>query len=199
MKKDIIIFGKNSILSKNLANYIDNINKPIFITRKKTSKTDINYDLSKKLLIDDLKNITLEIDKNLENEERIFILFSWKGGPRTCQINEETWSRNMNIVINFIEICKILKPSKIIFISSAGAIYPQNTKYNFNELDITSPTSPYGQQKLIAELILENFANLNDISCIILRIASAYGFDKRFSEQGVINKWIRKSIMNHRL
>ena len=38
MKKDIIIFGKNSILSKNLANFIDNINKPIFTTRKKLPK-----------------------------------------------------------------------------------------------------------------------------------------------------------------
>ena len=64
---------------------------------------------------------------------------------------------------------------------------------------MTSPTSPYGQQKLIAELILENFANLNGISCIILRISSAYGLDERFSEQGVINKWIYLAIKNKKL
>lgn len=199
MKKDIIIFGKNSILSKNFTNYINNINKPIFISRKKTSKDDINFDLSKKLFIDDFKKISLEIEKNSNNEEKIFILFSWVGGPRICQSTEETWSKNMYIVINFIEICKIIKPSKIIFISSAGAIYPQNTKHNFNELDMTSPTSPYGQQKLLAEIILENFSKLNNISCIVLRIASAYGLDERFSEQGVINKWIYLAIKNKKL
>ena len=35
-----------------------------------------------------------------------------------------------------------------------------------------------------------NYANKNDIKLSILRISSAYGFDNRFSEQGVINKWL---------
>lgn len=34
---------------------------------------------------------------------------------------------------------------------------------------------------------------------MILRISSAYGFDKRFSDQGVINKWLYSVVNNKKL
>ena len=40
---------------------------------------------------------------------------------------------------------------------------------------------------------------MNNQNLLILRIASAYGFDKRFSDQGVINKWLYSAANNKKL
>ena len=52
---------------------------------------------------------------------------------------------------------------------------------------------------IICKQILLNFSNQNNIDISILRVASAYGFDERFNDQGVINKWIHSILMNKKL
>ena len=51
-----------------------------------------------------------------------------------------------------------------------------------------------GHQKLMAENLLKIFAKTLQIKVAILRISTAYGFDERYSDQGVINKWIKCAI-----
>ena len=102
----------------------------------------------------------------------------------------------LNITLNFLNISKILKPKRIIFISSAGSIYPQDDTREFNELDRTIPNNSYGEQKLHSEDMITEFVKANKVEYTILRVASAYGYDKRFSDQGVINKWLYAAINN---
>ena len=42
--------------------------------------------------------------------------------------------------------------------------------------------------------MIKNFVKEEKIQYTILRIASAYGYDRRFSDQGVINKWLYSAI-----
>ena len=200
MDREIIIFGKSSILSKSFVNHIKKRNESlIFVTREKHNSNDIKCDLSKKLLPNTIRKKFLRIDKSSKNKDKILILFAWSGGPRSSYLEEDSWTINSNIIFNFLEICKLLAPKRLIFLSSAGAIYPQNKKTFFTELDKTFPTSNYGKQKIQAETLIENFARSNNVAYTILRVSSAYGYDSRFSEQGVINKWLYSTIKNKNL
>ena len=106
----------------------------------------------------------------------------------------------MNIVQNFIKLSEVILPSRIVFLSSAGALYPKNIKsYNFPETHVPFPINSYGEQKLLSEKLLTYFSKILNINLTILRISSAFGFDSRFSDQGVINKWLYSAVNNQKL
>ena len=200
MGKDIIIFGKNSILAQNFAkNEKNKFNRFIFITRESNNYRDICCDIGGLLNEDQINNICKKIEDASYKKEKIFILFAWCGGPRNYLEDSEKWIINTFIIKNFLLISKKILPERIIFISSSGAIYPQDQLNKFNESDIPKPSSAYGRQKLISENIIKSFAEKNDLQYTILRVSSAYGYDPRFSDQGVINKWIYAAINNKKL
>ena len=200
IKQSIVIFGGNSVLAQNfLKNYSNQIDITK-ITRLKKSEDDISCDMGKFLYQKELRILINKIRSRLIYERTVFILFSWCGGPRTNNNVEKVLDINRNIVSNFIGVCKNINPSKIIFLSSAGTLYPDNNRSKiYNELDIVSPKTFYGKQKFMAENMISNYALENNLKFTILRIASAYGYDKRFSDQGVINKWLYSAIENKSL
>lgn len=192
--KDIVIFGKNSIIAKNFTRNFNNSKSQIIsITRSPTLDKDIICSLDQEIRPDFLDNICAKIIDNSYYIDKVFILFAWIGRPRANSSYDETWGKNKKIILNFLEICKKLNPSKIIFLSSTS-LYPENSKNYFCELDQTNPNTPYSLQKLFAEKQIKIFAHDHNIELSILRISSAYGFDNRFSEQGVINKWLYDAI-----
>ena len=200
MGKDIIIFGKNSILAQNFVkNDKNKLNRFVFITRESNDSGDICCDIGGLINKDQINNICKKIEDNSYEKEKVFILFAWCGGPRNYLEDSEKWIININIIKNFLLISKNILPDRIIFISSSGAIYPQDQSKKFNELDIPIPSTAYGKQKLISENIIKSFAEENDLQYTILRVSSAYGYDPRFSDQGVINKWIYAAINNKKL
>lgn len=192
--QDIIIFGKNSILAKNFSSYyVNSNNNLIFLKNSKDNDKDINCSLGETLSKKKIREISSNIEKLSKFDNKVFILFSWSGRPRTSS-EDYSWGINSNIINNFLSICKVVLPSKIIFISSTS-IYPEKQKYFMTEKDIPKPLSKYSQQKLIAEKIFETFSKMHNLKYTILRVSSAYGFDKRFSNQGVINKWLHDSLI----
>ena len=201
MKSNIVIFGKSSIIAQNFINK-DFCKKAniISISRSSELEVDICCDIGKLLLPQEVINISSKIKKKITYKKTIFILFSWYGGPRTVEKSEEVWSTNMHIVQNFIKLSELILPSRIVFLSSAGALYPKNIKsYNFPETHVPFPTNSYGEQKLLSEKLLTYFSKILNINLTILRISSAFGFDSRFSDQGVINKWLYSAANNQKL
>lgn len=201
MKANIVIFGKNSIIAQNFIkdNYCKK-NNIIGISRNNECEDEIYCDIGKPLLSEEIEKIINKIKKKIIYEQTIFILFSWYGGPRITADKDDIWSTNMNIIQNFIAISRIISPSRIIFLSSAGSLYPENKKsFNFPETFKPIPTNSYGKQKLVSEKLLTYFAETQKQQLTILRIASAYGFDKRFSDQGVINKWLYSAINSKKI
>lgn len=197
MNRDIVIFGKNSVLAQNYLNSLKNSkDNKILITRKSNYKDDIVFNTSDLLSDQNLNRICSEINYFSKFNEKIFILFSWSGVPRSLNKKVDEWNINQNITLNFLNIARILRPKRIIFISSAGSVYPKNINKIFNESDQTLPSNSYGERKLLSESMIRNFTLENKIKHTILRIASAYGYDNRFSDQGVINKWLYNAINN---
>ena len=199
--QDIIIFGGNSVLAQNFRKYCNSdLVNFINISRSTKVSKDIFCDIGIYMNKEKLEKLKKDINSKLIYKSSIFILFSWSGGPRTKNKLDDTWSINKNIILNFLSICKYLKPSKIVFISSAGTLYPTNKEtYKFNEKDLISPKLDYGKQKFIAEKTISNYALDNNLDYLILRVSSAYGYDNRFSDQGVINKWLYSAVQDKTL
>jgi len=201
--KNICIFGVNSLISQEFINnhysdfnilgiYKNSLNKAISEKIKKSYK----YDLGVTNSIVSLNEVIFSFHKENKSDQLIFIISSWSGKPRDKDRMKlkSAWETNKNIIDNVIETSKLCKPSQIIFLSSAGALYSQKTKKFSNENDRVSPSSQYGKQKLFAEKKLSKFSNSYFIDFTNLRIATAYGFNPNKSDQGVLNKWIKSAI-----
>ncbi len=199
MKSNIVIFGANSILAQNFINKYKTSNNIITISSGHKNKEVLTCNLGEIMFSDQIEEISSKIFRKFLYKETVFILFSWYGGPRNKN-DKDIYLKNINIINNFLNICKKVNPKKIIFLSSAGSIYPQNlNNHNLIEEDNPSPISTYGKLKLLAERLITLFSEVYKIDHIILRISSAYGYDKRFSDQGVINKWLFNAITNQPL
>ena len=201
MEKNIIIFGKNSIIARNFIKKAASLRSNIItISSTSDSKNDLNFNIGKFISTKDINSLATKIKEKLIFRETVFILFSWCGVPRTIDKNGDIWSVNMYIIKNFLYTTEVVNPSRIIFLSSAWELYPKNIKsYKFSEEEFSLPNTSYGRQKLLSEKLLVDFAKFHNKEFTILRISSAYGFDRRFSDQGVINKWLYSSIKNQNL
>ena len=197
MKNKICIFGANSIIAEKFISLYSEKFDMICIARKKLYSAkdkkvykNILFDISKE---NNSKNNIILSEKLKESNSQIkniFILYSWAGGPRSSKSNEGKliWEANERIIANFVEICENSKPSHVIFLSSAGAIYDPNCELEGLENSKTNYSSPYGEQKLFCEKLLLVLSKKINFNLTILRVSTAYGFDPKFSDQGVLNK-----------
>ena len=196
MKRNVCIFGANSVLANDLIENYSDLYEFIRIQRTNTlflkeNNLKIEFDLSKNYTKNEILDLVNKINKFRKSDFLVFILFAWAGKPRDLDLKHKIfYKENQNILNNFIHISGICNPNQIIFISTAGAIYNQNTDKLSKEDDIPMPTSEYGIQKLMAEKILTSYCIGHDIKLTILRIASAFGHNPLSREQGVINKWL---------
>ena len=205
MKEKVCIFGSNSIIANN---FIENFSEQydlIAIQRDKNNSTFCNtttnnifFDISQDYEKKEIDILSKKISSESETNKIILILFSWAGKPRDIEEKSSTknWEANEKILRNFVEISRNIKPFQIIFISSAGTIYDQNSGNFAKETDKPNPESFYGKQKLIAEDYLIKFCYSANINITILRVASAFGFNPQFPDHGVINKWLFNAINN---
>jgi UDP-glucose 4-epimerase len=96
----------------------------------------------------------------------------------------EYYENNLNSTIN---ICKMMKKfcvSRIIF-SSSATVYSTKNKMPLNEDAALGATSPYGQSKLVCELILRDFVSSEkDFSAVLLRYFNPVGAH----ESGIIGE-----------
>ena len=197
MKNVIFIFGSNSFIAREFIEKHSEIYEFVGIGRDnrkfyKSKIRDVKFDLSQIYSKDKIKDFSEKLFLDYENLNIIFILFSWAGKPRDVikNLSLRNWQANENILKNFKEFSKIINPSHIIFISSAGAIYDQYSDKRSKETDKPVLQSFYGKQKLQAEECLDNFCKKKNINLSILRVATVYGYNSEFADHGVINKWL---------
>ncbi len=190
-----VIFGSNSFIGSNFVSSCINKECLILISKKgnliqrNKIKKSINFNLSEFHENEIIKTLSLEIINNLKYNKTIFMLFSWHNKENIKGIGnyDSLCTENNNIILNFIKICLLVSPEQVIFASSAGGIYDQNSQLPSQESDEPVPYSRYGYEKLIAENYLKKELNNN---LLILRISSIYGYISKDSWQGVLCKWL---------
>lgn len=85
------------------------------------------------------------------------------------------FERSVGITEHLLNTLKKQSPQcKVIFLSSA-AVYGNPQTLPIKEEDQKSPISPYGYNKLMCELLIEEYATLFSLPTCSVRIFSAYG------------------------
>lgn len=86
----------------------------------------------------------------------------------------------------------------IVYMSSGGAIYGTNGMMH-SEKDDVFPVSSYGVVKLTIEKYMMQYAQLNGIKPLIIRLSNPYGPYHYSMKQGVVNVALTKALKNEQI
>ena len=100
---------------------------------------------------------------------------------------------NVSSVQNMLEAMRITDAKRLIFPSTA-AVYGVTNGPKLSELAEPKPTSVYGCHKLVAELLIQEYAENYGFDATILRLFNVYGDLEK--EQGVISLFVRRALAN---
>ena len=85
------------------------------------------------------------------------------------------FSLNTYNVIKILDVIRRYTPLCHFINLSSAAVYGNPTSLPISEISIIRPVSPYGQHKLIAEMLCQQYHDYFGLSVCSLRIFSAYG------------------------
>lgn len=102
---------------------------------------------------------------------------------------------NVIPTITLLNVMKNHNVKNIVFISSGGAVYGDNTlnENGHNENDVLFPKSAYGVSKLVIEKYLYLYSSLYGFKVLITRLSNPYGPYHYSQKQGVINIALEKA------
>jgi len=101
---------------------------------------------------------------------------------------------NLLPTIGLMEMMKKHQVSKLLYLSTGGAVYGNVTVEKVKEEYPCKPISSYGIIKLAVEHYIELYAKLYQIDYLILRLSNPFGEFHRSPKQGVINIAVRKAL-----
>jgi UDP-glucose 4-epimerase len=92
-------------------------------------------------------------------------------------VEDPIFDASVNILggLNIYSLCVKHNVKKIIFASTGGAIYGEQSSFPADESHPTNPCSPYGIAKLSNEKYLSYFSGQFGIATVILRYTNVYG------------------------
>ena len=104
-----------------------------------------------------------------------------------------SYKLNVLSVKNTLEAMRITDTKRVVFPSTA-AVYGATNGPKISEMVEPKPTSVYGCHKLVAELLVQEYAENYGFDTTILRLFNVYGDLEK--EQGVIALFVRRALAN---
>ena len=192
----ILLLGATGFIGTNLSlKMVDSDNHFVLLGRK------INRDY--KNLFKNKSNVevletnfceSIDFDNLTKNVNVVYHLIS-----SSIPASDRVFNNNEDIesTILLLESMVKNKCSKIVFISSGGAIYGNGKNLPFSEDDATNPISEYGIQKLLIEKYLYYYKFHYNIDYKVIRLSNPYGkFQEANKGQGLIATAIYNAINN---
>lgn len=189
MKKSLIIIGSGGVIGQSLienATVCEREFSLLGIQKRKREEDKrgegIEYIYAD--ITDKEKTHSLKAREDIKG--CVLVVLAWKGNLRTAEGQAET---NKAIIRSSCELARAIGAKKIVFISSAGAVYRGQEVGSEECVSDVEELSEYGRMKIWAERYLESFCRELQIKLVVLRVSSAFG--KRHNmTQGVVGKWI---------
>lgn len=142
---------------------------------------------------DELTSINELLDENLISN-KIDYVFHLAATPRVIKSIKnpiETNENNIGGTLRMLELSRVAKVKKIIFVSSSSVYGDQDT-LPLQENMIPKPKSPYGLQKRTGEEYCRLYYELFGLESIVIRPFNVYGerMDMKSDYAGVMGKFI---------
>ena len=181
----ILICGSNGLLGQKLVQLLHTKNIEFLATSRNSNKISSIKDLNFKQV--DISNKNLINDTILEYEPGIIINASGMTNVDECNENREACiMNNVEGVKNLIDISNKLN-AHLIQVSTDFVFSGKEGPYR--ETDIPNPANFYGQSKLDAEILVQQFCK----KWSIIRTVLVYGVTENMSRSNIV-LWVKKSL-----
>lgn len=114
-------------------------------------------------------------------------------------VEDPLFDAQVNILgfIHLLEYAVKYGTRHVVFASSGGAVYGEQTQFPATEAHLTAPVSPYGISKLAGEKYLYYYKQNSGLEYTALRYANVYGpRQDPFGEAGVVAIFTQKMLRN---
>ncbi|TDF96208.1 NAD-dependent epimerase/dehydratase family protein [Paenibacillus piri] len=136
-----------------------------------------------------------DVENALDEMEVIFHVISTTIPQTSNESPDKDIESNVISTLRMLEIARIKKIKKVIFISSGGTVYGIPENIPINEKHVTNPISSYGVHKLTIEKYLMLYFYLYGLDYAILRVSNPYGIRQPIiGSQGAIGIFINKAL-----
>lgn len=190
LKKRILILGADGFIGSNMAKSLQKDGKyKIFafdLFKDGISKNIKSFDENLIMVQGNFLNRD-DIKKALKGIDYVFHFISLTTPGSSMNDPLIDVDTNIKGTIVLLEECVQAKIKRIIFASSGGSIYGNNSEHYLKEDAGVNPISPYAISKLAIERYLEYYKIHRGLDYLILRYANPYGIGQNVvGSQGII-------------
>lgn len=195
MKKNALVIGGTGLLGYSLANNLCKAGWNVKVVSRNSSDEGISLDNNLEYIVGDINDEKI-LSLALKDVDKVFLFMS-STFPSSSMLSLELEINNSIRTLDIL-IRKMLDfgIKYLVFPSSGGTVYGNISSGLANESFSLNPITPYGMGKMFCEEIIEYYANFG-LSATVLRIGNVYGSSAfRKKNQGVIDIFIQKALMN---
>ncbi|HEY0221709.1 MAG TPA: NAD-dependent epimerase/dehydratase family protein [Lactovum miscens] len=191
---NILVTGGSGFIGKNLIKSLAQNKSNRILNFDKFSSPEIE-DLSNVTFLKGDFNIDYNIDKVVTNIDVLYHLIS-TSVPSTAGSLQHEIIQNLLPSINLFQSAVNAKVKKIVFLSSGGTVYGDDSQGNpHHEDDKNLPINTYGLQKLYIEQSLEYITRNTETKYSIIRLSNPYGPGQNPNAPiGLVTKLVYQSI-----
>lgn len=135
---------------------------------------------------------------DLNGIDYVYHIAAQSGGRGSLDEPQKDCMWNCLGTVNVVELCRKIRPKKLIYISSMSVYGNQE---NVTEETITKPTSYYGVSKLAGEYYTKLVWEFEGIPYTIFRLFATYGYgqDLDVMNQGIVSIYLKLALMSNTL
>ncbi len=190
MKRTLIV-GGNGFIGSAIADYLVDLNCPVgiydLIPSNRESVESYSGDV-----INDSRLVSI-----LSNYDVVIYLLSSIMPKASMEKPIDTYVSDIPLMITLLDACQSAGIKRVVFSSSGGAIYGEQTTPNMEDVTIPNPINHYAICKLACEKILMLYNSLYGMENIILRISNPFGINQNTkSGVGAVSTFARRIMDN---
>lgn len=201
---NILLLGGFGFIGTNILKFVESLNadyRMIVFDRFPNHLDNIEFSRVDKVYAGDFSDEYL-LNKIFTENHIDVVLHSLSASVPSSSV-DNIFDLKFNVIptIALLNVMKAHDVKNIVFISSGGAVYGDNTveRDAHSEGDVLFPKSAYGVSKLVIEKYLYLYSTLYDFKVLITRLSNPYGPYHYSQKQGVVNIALEKAMRGEKL
>lgn len=201
---NILLLGGFGFIGTNILKFVESLNadyRMIVFDRFPNHLDNIKFSRVDKVYAGDFSDEYL-LNKTFTENHIDVVLHSLSASVPSSSV-DNIFDLKFNVIptITLLNVMKAHDVKNIVFISSGGAVYGDNTvgRDGHSEEDVLFPKSAYGVSKLVIEKYLYLYSTLYDFKVLITRLSNPYGPYHYSQKQGVVNIALEKAMRGGKL